>query len=567
MRLGNPARRGRAVLVMVVLALLVLAGRLVQLQGLDRPEYVAMATDQRQRAQVLPAVRGAILDRNGTRLAYTVDARAIISDNRVVEDPRGTAAALAPLLDVAQDELVDKLSDPDRAFVYLAHEVDPETARQIRELRLAGISSEYEQSRVYPGGDLAANVVGFTGADGNGLGGVESAYESVLAGTDGRREGEVDLSGRQIPTAHSSEVPAVPGDDITLTIDSDLQWTAQRALTEAVEATESEGGQVVVLDVETGEVLAMAVTPTFDSADPGEASEEHRGNPVVSQVYEPGSVNKVITAAAALEEGVVTPDTVIEVGPCVQVADKCFSDSHEYDKTEQFTFSGVMAESSNIGTIKVALDMEPRTLYDYMRAFGYDEKTGIGLPGESTGILAPPEKWTGSSRGTIPIGQGVSTTTLQVASVYQVLANDGLRIAPSIVKSVDGRAITPEQEPRQVIEPETAKQLTTMLEAATTDSGTAPQARIEGYRVAGKTGTARRVVDGKYNGYMSSFSGYAPADDPKIAVSVVLDNPKTSIFGGTTAAPVFQDVMAFALAQAEVPPTGTPAPEVKLRAE
>lgn len=553
---------------MVTVALLVLAGRLVQLQGLDRPAYVAMATEQRLRAQVLPAPRGSVLDRNGEPLAYTVNARAITADNRLVDDPRGTAEALAPLLDVGEDELVERLSDGDDAFVYLARRVDPETARQVRELGLPGLSSEHEPRRVYPGGELAANVIGFTGADGRGLGGVEAAFDEVLAGTDGRREREVDQRGRQIPTAASSEVPPVPGDDVTLTIDSDLQWTAQRAIADAVEETDAEGGQVVVMDSRTGEVLALAVTPTFDAGDYGGANPKLLGNPSLSEVYEPGSVNKVITAAAALEQGVVTPDSVIEVGPCLQVADKCFSDSHEYEKTEQFTFNGVIAESSNIGTIKVALEMEPETLYDYMRDFGYGERTGLGLPGESPGILAPPEKWTGSSRGTIPIGQGVSTTTMQIASVYQTLANDGLRMAPSLVRATgDRRPVAATQEPRQVIKPETASQLTTMLEMATSDSGTAPQARIEGYRVAGKTGTARRVVEGRYSGYMSSFSGYAPADDPRLVVSVVLDNPKTSIFGGVTAAPVFHDVMAFALAQQGVPPTGTPVPEVALRAE
>ncbi|MDP9407020.1 MAG: penicillin-binding protein 2, partial [Actinomycetota bacterium] len=568
LRLGDPGRRQRAVLVMVLLALLVLAGRLVQLQGFDRPAYVAMATEQRQRAQVLPAIRGSVLDRNGEPLAYTVDARAITVDNRLVEDPRGTAAALAPLLDVPEGELLEKLSDREKAFVYLARRVDPDTARQVRELRLPGLSSEHEPQRLYPGGELAANVVGFTGGDGRGLGGVESAFDSVLAGQDGRRELEVDQKGRQIPTAASSEVPAVPGDDVMLTIDSDLQWTAQRAVSDAVESTEAEGGQVVVMDSRTGEVLALAVTPTFDAGEYASADEEDLGNAALSQVYEPGSVNKVITAAAALEQGVVTPESIIEVGECLQVADKCFSDSHEYEKTEQFTFNGVIAESSNIGTIKVALEMSPQTLYDYMRAFGYGQRTGLGLPGESAGILAAPEKWTGSSRGTIPIGQGVSTTTMQIASVYQTLANGGLRMAPSLVKGTgDGRPVARLQEPRQVIKPETATQLTTMLEAATSDSGTAPQARIDGYRVAGKTGTARRVVDGKYNGYMSSFSGFAPADDPRLVVSVVLDNPKTSIFGGVTAAPVFHDVMAFALAQQQVPPTGAPAPEVALRAE
>jgi cell division protein FtsI (penicillin-binding protein 3) len=553
---------------MVTVALLVLAGRLVQLQGLDRAAYVAMATEQRQREQVLPAPRGSVLDRNGEPLAYTVDARAITADNRLVDDPQGTAEALAPLLDVGEDELAEKLSDGRKAFVYLARRVDPGTAHQVRELGLPGLSSEHEPRRVYPGGELAANVIGFTGADGHGLGGVEGAFDEVLAGTDGRREREVDQRGRQIPTAASSEVPPVPGDDVTLTIDSDLQWTAQRAIADAVEETDAEGGQVVVMDARTGEVLALAVTPTFDAGDYGSADPEHLGNPAISQVYEPGSVNKVITAAAGLEQGVVTPESVIEVGPCLQVADKCFSDSHEYDKTERFTFNGVIAESSNIGTIKVALEMEPATLYDYMRDFGYGERTGLGLPGESPGILAPPEKWTGSSLGTIPIGQGVSTTTMQIASVYQTLANDGLRMAPSLVKATgDGRPVPATQEPRQVIKPETADQLSTMLEAATSDSGTAPQARIEGYRVAGKTGTARRVVEGRYSGYMSSFSGFAPADDPRLVVSVVLDNPKTSIFGGVTAAPVFHDVMAFALAQQGVPPTGTPVREVALRAE
>jgi cell division protein FtsI (penicillin-binding protein 3) len=583
--MGSPARRQRVVLALVLVALTVLTGRLVQLQGIDRPAYAEAASEQRQRATVLPAPRGSVLDRNGVPLAYSVDSRAITSDNRMVEDPRAAAAALAPLLGQPQERLRQLLSDGERAFVYLARQVDPAVAREIAALRLPGLFSEREPRRLYPGGDLAANVVGFVGSDGHGLGGVEGAMDEVLSGTDGRRTMEVDQQGRQIPTAGSTEVEPVAGHDVVLTIDRDLQWAAQDALARQVEETDSEGGQVVVMDARTGEVLALAVAPTFDASDPSASPAEHRGNPALSQVYEPGSVNKVITAAAALEEGVVRPETVVEVTPFIQVADKRFTDSHPSATTEQFTFTGVLAESSNVGTIDVSLKMTSETLHGYMRAFGYGERSGIGLPGESPGILAGPENWTGSSRGTIPIGQGVSTTSLQIASVYQTIANDGVRLTPTLVRgyraprdedseeaepqdgATDALQGGPDVESREVVSARTAREITTMLEAATSDDGTAPQARIEGYRVAGKTGTARRVVDGRYSGYMASFAGYAPADDPRLVVEVVLDNPKTSIYGGTTAAPVFSYVTSFALNRLEVPPSGTVAPPVRLRAD
>lgn len=566
-------------LIAVVLALL--AGRLVWLQGPGSTAYAATAAKQRMRVSTLLAPRGGISDRTGQPLAMTVDARAVYGEPRTIAkavcspgDARPCtvaqiAAALAPVLHTDVAGLVDQLSRS-TAFVYLARGLDPAQGKAVQALDLIGVGVIAEPKRVHPGGDLAANVVGFMDGDGaNGLAGVESAWGDVLTGRPGKLTAEVDGSGRVIPTALNSEVAPVPGRDVQLTLDRDLQWYAQRVLAKKVAETKAVNGSLVVMDPRTGEVLALASAPTFNP-DARKRDGKDQGDPAIQDVYEPGSVNKIITAAAALESGVVTPDTVLTVPSTYRVAGHTVHDAEQHP-VERLTFTGVLVKSSNVGTIKVAQKLGAQRMYDALTRFGFGSKTGLGLPGESRGIVPEVKDWSGTSIATIPIGQGVSANAVQVASVYATVANGGVRVTPNIVRAVsDGTGhLVPAPAPaaHRVIAPEVAAQLAGMLEGVVTEEGTAPLAAVPGYRVAGKTGTAQRVVNGRYQAgnYTSSFVGFAPADAPRLVVAVVLQGTgKHGYFGGATAGPVFKSAMSFALQGLQVPPTGTRPPRLRL---
>jgi cell division protein FtsI (penicillin-binding protein 3) len=578
----------------VLVLLSVIGGRLVWLQGFQAEAYADASQQQRLRTVTLAAPRGSVTDRSGQSLALSVDSRAVYGEPRQIAkavcqpgddapcSPATIAAALAPVLDLPRAELQEKLSRPASdgktcgpatvvgctAFVYLARGLEPEIAMKVQELRLVGVGTMTEPKRVHPDGGLAANVVGFTNLDGGGAAGVELGWDSVLAGTNGTTTDEVDSSGRVIPTGRTRRVEPAPGRDVQLTIDRDLQWYAQEVLAKRIAEADAESGSAVVMDVQSGEVLALATAPSFDANDPGAAPAELRGNPAISDVFEPGSVGKVITAAAALEAGVVTPDTVLTVPDTIVSRGESFKDSHRHP-TEQMTFTGVLVESSNVGTIMTGEKLADGQLHEMIGRFGIGQKTGLGLPGESGGILRSPDGWAGSDYGTHAIGQGYSVNGLQMASVYATVANGGVRVTPRIVKATadDNGAVVPAPQPetRQVVQPEVAEQLRTMLEGVTNEGGTAVQAAIPGYRVAGKTGTAQRVVDGRYQGYTASFVGFAPADAPRLAISVSLQDPKNGYYGGAIAAPVFRDVMSFALRSMQVLPTGTTAPPLRLR--
>ena len=537
--------------------------RLFELQALDAPVYAADATDGRTVTRALPAERGTITDRNGVVLAESVAARDITADPTFVKDPAATAAALAPVLGLdpsATLELTARLTS-DKRFAYVAREVTPETWERIKALDLAGIYGVPTSDRSYPAQTVGANVLGFVDAAGEGIGGVELGYDDVLAGTDGTRTYQRDVQGREISTAESTETAPVAGSDVRLTLDRDLQWYAQETLARAVKNAKAESGTVVVMTPQ-GEILALAAYPTFDPNDPGDADQEDVGNRAVSDVFEPGSTSKVMTAAAVIEEGGLKPTSPITVPPVLHRADKDFHD-HSPHPTEHLTFAGVVAKSSNIGTIKAAETIGPTTLYDYLKKFGIGDPTGAGLPGESRGILPRPEAWSASQFYTIAFGQGLSLNAVQAASVYATIANGGVRAQPSIVAGTtapDG-TFTPSAAPQEtrVVSPETATAVSRMLESVVSEEGTAPMAQIDGYRVAGKTGTANRVDDscGCYRGYTASFIGFAPADDPALVVAVTLQDPKNGHYGGMLGGPVFKQVMSFGLASLQVPPTGT----------
>jgi cell division protein FtsI (penicillin-binding protein 3) len=584
--LGRPGLRLRGGFALVVVVLVALGGRLVWLQGLQSTAYATDAMSQRLRTTTLVAPRGEITDRNGEPLAQSIEARAVYGEPRIIAaatcpphakkacTPDTIAAVLAPVLHLPAADISAKLSRKSSYFVYLARSLDPSVGVEVRALNLVGIGVMYESQRTHPAGDLAVSVTGFTDRDGRGLAGVESGMQAVLAGKDGKTTAEVDKAGRTIPTGTTTSVPPVPGRAVQLTIERDLQWYAQQVLAQKVAETNAENGTAVVMDVRTGEILALATAPTFnpDNKSARPARDAMR-NVAIGDVYEPGSVNKVITAAAALEAGVVTPETPITVPPTYRVAHHTVHDAEQHG-VEHLTFAGVLAKSSNIGTVMVAQKVGSQGLYDAMRRFGYGEKTGLGLPGESRGRLPKPADWSGTSIATIPIGQGVSVNVMQVASVYATVANGGVRVTPTVVKAVADASghLVPAAKPatRRVISADVAATLRMMLEAVVSAEGTAPLAAVPGYRIAGKTGTAQRVVDGKYAAanYTSSFIGFAPADAPRLVTAVVLQGTGHGhvYYGGATAGPVFKQIMSFALGGLKIPPTGTKAPVVKLTA-
>jgi cell division protein FtsI (penicillin-binding protein 3) len=603
--LGQPGTRLRAGFVFIMVLLVIVSGRLVWLQGVQSTAYAVEASQQRTRTSTLMAPRGSITDRAGQPLAMSIDARAVYGEPRTIaravctrprdgSDPRPctpetVAAAVAPVLDLPVEEVRERLERPLRSgdtcsketvlgcsgFVYLARGLDPDVAGEVRDLRLVGIGTMPEPRRVHPGNDLAANVVGFTDVEGKGAAGVELALEEVLSGENGTSTAQVDGSGRVIPNGSQVLKPPVPGRDVHLTIDRDLQWYTQQVLMRTVEEADAESASAVVMDVTTGEVLALASVPTFDADAPNEAPAELRGNRAVSDVFEPGSIGKVITAAAALEADVVTPDTVMTVPDRIQLSNKRFKDSHDHPP-EEMTFTGVMVESSNVGTIMAAQRLGPgeeggQKLYEMLRRFGLGERTGIGLPGESRGIVPEVKDWYGTTYGALPIGQSYSVNGLQMASVYATIANDGVKVPARIVRSstdAEGNVVpAPAAEPVRVLSPEIAAQLRLMLEGVTNEGGTAKTAAIPGYRVAGKTGTAQRVVDGRYQGYTASFVGFAPADAPRLVMSVSVQDPKNGYYGGVIAGPAFREVMAYALRALQVPPTGAPPARLRLRAD
>jgi cell division protein FtsI (penicillin-binding protein 3) len=546
--------------------LTIFAGRLLELQAVKGEALAAAAVDQRLRTVVIPADRGMITDANGVPLAETVEARNVTVDQTLVSDPAAEAAAIAGILGMDQAALQERLTGT-RRFVYLAKGITPEQWRSIEALRLPGVFSERTTQRVYPAGDVAANVIGFVNAEGTGAGGLEFGLQDQLAGQDGQVTYERAAGGKMIPTAANSRVDPVPGTTVALTIDRDIQFVAQRAIAAKVRQSMADSGTVVVMDPRTGEIVALATAPTFDPNKAGSGPARNRGNRALGEVYEPGSTSKVMTLAAVVDQGAATAATPITVPPTLRRAGKDFRD-HTPHGTLHLTLAGVMAQSSNIGTILAAERIGEQTLYDYLKRFGIGEPTGIGFPGESNGYVPPPEKWSGTSFPTIAFGQGLSVNAVQAASVFATIANDGVRVEPSLVKELvrpDGTVERPEPpQTSQVVTAQTARTVRKMLEMVVSDQGTAPMAAIPGYRVGGKTGTAQYVDPdcGCYRGVVASFIGMAPADDPQLVVAVSVVNPRAGRYGGQLGGPVFKEVMTYALQAKRIPPTGSQPPRL-----
>ncbi|GAB3113985.1 cell division protein FtsI [Streptomyces calidiresistens] len=592
LRLTGHRPRLRLIGIGLTLVTLVFTVRLVQVQAVDAASYTEQAAVNRYLTLPIAARRGDITDRHGTALATTVDAYDIVADpslftaehTGVPDAPRQAAALLAPILGEDEERLAGLLDNPDSQYALLARQQTPQAWRQIADLRgalaersrrgtghqvLTGVFREKNPRRVYPGGELAAGLLGFVNSEGDGAAGLESILDPQLAGRDGTIR-YAQSGGRRVPTAGSTEQPAVPGTDIELTIDRDIQWAAADAIARQVEDSVADSGYVIVQDVRSGEILAMASAPGFDPNGYGAADPSLLGNPALQDAYEPGSTSKLVSMAAVLEEGVATPETHVTVPGRLPRAGRAFFDDHDHD-TYHLTLAGVMARSSNIGTILATerlgetQEEANRVLHSYLRAFGFGRTTGLGFPGETPGILAAPGDWDSAQQYTIPFGQGVSVNALQATSVFSTVANGGERITPSVVRGTvgpDGRwEAAPEPERERVIGEGTARRLTEMLETVVVDEdwGTGHAARIPGYRVAGKTGTSNRVdpETGRYNGYTASFAGFAPADEPRVTVYCAIQNPTgEQYYGGQLCGPVFREVMTFALKALSVPPSG-----------
>ncbi|MFJ8474826.1 penicillin-binding transpeptidase domain-containing protein [Kitasatospora sp. NPDC094011] len=621
LRLAEPKRRLRVITVVLSLVFSVFAGRLVQLQLVDADALAADANTNRYLNIPITAERGSITSADGVALAATVDAYDITADpamftpeaTGIPDAPEQAAALLSPVLGVSKDKLAADLHTPKTRYKRLAAQQTPAAKNQISDLKsglekqsgsrtcqaqkkllgkpadqggrtrvdnecanpLAGVFNRETQKRIYPAEGLAANLVGFVNGEGEGAGGLELQYQKQLAGKDGHSS-YAQAGGRLVPTAGGSMDPAVAGSDIKLTINRDVQWAAQRAITDQVANSGAEKGYVVVQDVKTGQVIAMASAPGFNPNDLSLAKQAQMGNPALVDAYEPGSTAKLMSLAAVVDSGKANWDTKVTVPNRLVRAGQEFKDD-VWHNTWYLTLAGVLAKSSNIGTIEAVEALGDgdqgkanQILDGYLRKFGVAQSTGLNFPGESAGMLKKPEELVGSEKYNISFGQGrIQMNALQATSVYSTIANGGVRVAPSIVQGItgsDGKYVpTPAGEQSRVVSEQTAKTMTSMLESVVDDEqGTGGNAAIPGYRVAGKTGTANRgAANGVgYDGYTASFIGFAPADAPRYTVSCTLQGPVNGHFGGQLCGPVFKQVMEFTLKTMQVPPSGSQAPNL-----
>ena len=581
-RRGAPQLRLRIGFVLIAMVLSVFGARLVQLQGIDPGSYAAMAAEERSQTVVLPATRGEILDRNGEPLAESIDGLMVIADpmlvntdeagNRVDRAP-ALAKLLATKLDVDYVTTLERLRRTDTQFQYIARSVPAAKATQVvaraRELGYDGLTTQRDPIRVYPAGDVAANLVGFLGtplADGTPqpLAGFERTFDDELSGTDGSARYAV-AAGQKIPLGEQTVTEAVDGQDLHTTIDRELQWYVQRVLRETVYGAGGDSGTAVVLDSRTGEVLSFADFPTYDANDPLDSDEADLGSRGMSDVYEPGSVEKVLTLSSLIDAGRVTPRTRLTVPGSLMRQDRPIGDWFDHG-TIRLTLAGVLAKSSNIGTVLAADKFEGDELREYLTAFGLGEPTGVGVRGESPGIVPAGSLWTSQTQDRVAFGQSVSVNALQMAAAINTIANGGVRVDPSLVRGTattdDGQEVgTDTATARRVISEDAARKTMLMMERVVDpEAGVAPGARVPGYRVAGKTGTAQRASSecGCYDGtFTVSFAGFAPADDPRFTVYVVVQNPRNGGGGGSVGGPAFAKIMGYALRRYAVPPTGT----------
>lgn len=558
---GRPGReRHGFALVVLVLALTAVAARLVYIQTYAASAYAQKAESQRTRDMELSPTRGTIYDRDGEVLAVSREARTIYASPHLVTDATGTAEALAEVLGGEPADYAERLQR-DKGFVYIARKVDVDRADAIESLALSGIGMLKDSRRTYPSGELAAQVLGFVGNDDLGLGGVEQYYDEVLRGEPGSVLAERDPFGRLIPGGVMEYVEPIDGSDIALTIDRDIQYVAQVALQKAVEQWRAETGSVVVMDPRNGEILAMASVPGFNPNRFAEADTAAYRNRPVTDVYEPGSTFKSLVAASVIDAGLFEPDSVFELPPSIQIGGYRIKEAHPRP-TVQWTLTEILTHSSNVGSVKLGMALGEQPLYDYLARFGLTEATGVDFPGEAMGYLPPVEQWSATSIANIPFGQGVSVTPLQLARALAAIANGGELVTPHfLLEAPEEVDVSLSWPTRRAIAEEAARTTSDVLKTVV-EQGIRNTAAVEGYEVAGKTGTAQKPrSDGRGyagGGHIGSFSGFLPADDPQVLIVVTIDDPKGAIYGGIVAAPVFSEIAQFAVSHLKIPPTSVP---------
>jgi cell division protein FtsI (penicillin-binding protein 3) len=566
-------KRIRGLVLILALVMFMFGLRLVQVQALQAGDYRERAVNEMEKVRTLQAPRGDITDINGVTFARSVAATSIVVDQTQITDPAKVAVFVAPILGMKVEEVQESLTGT-RKWNMVARNAKPATWLKLSAAldqynsrfkamspdRIIGFFPERSYVREYPSGNLIASLIGFVNHDGVGATGLESSMNSMIKGVDGKYSYANGYKA-EIPGSQSEIIPAQSGTSVRLTVDRDIQWVASKAIADVVKSTRALSGTVIVMDPKTGHILAHATAPTFDPNDTTKVSLIAMRNPSVLDVYEPGSTGKVMTVAAAMDEKKITPETVLTIPDKLKRSTKVFKD-HEPHPTQRLTTAGILAVSSNTGSIKIGEMISNDKLYEYLTKFGIGTKTGSGLPGESRGILPKVADWSGTTAPTVAFGQGYSVTAMQATSVFATLANDGVRVSPTVIAGTSDSSgnYTPSatRESVRVISPETAAKMRLMMESVVSANGTAPSAAIPGYRVAGKTGTAQRIDDtcGCYRGYTASFIGFAPADKPAYVISVTIQDPKGMHWGGYLGGPVFKKVMSFVLQSKGIAPTG-----------
>jgi cell division protein FtsI/penicillin-binding protein 2 len=529
-----------------VLVFSVALARAAWLQGVRGGELRADAHSQQVTTVDVPGERGRVLDRNGKVLAVSEDAATVIATPYQVQDPAGTARRLSEVIPADEAELAEALSDPESGFAYLAHKVGLDEADRVEAMEIEGITTLPDSRRLYPQGELASQVIGAVGSENEGLTGLEQSEDDTLGGASGTQEVVNDARGD--PIRFDLVTPPSIGDDIQVTIDAAIQGATERALAEAGEHYEAAGATAVVMNPNTGDVLAIANWPGFDPADLATASEDELANRATGFTYEPGSTFKAFTVGAALEEGLVAPNTQFHLPSTIKVADREIEEAHARPPIDA-TVAQILAQSSNVGGVMIGLEIGAERFDGWVRKLGFGDPTGIDFPGEEQGIVPDLDDYSGSTMGNMPIGQGLSVTPMQMAAAYSAIANGGVLRQPRLISKIDGRPTEVDAEGERVFSQGTATQLKRMLEGVLEAGGTASEVTVPGYKLAGKTGTAEKAVNGHYSksDYVASFVGFAPAERPELLVTVVVDEPVFVHTGGEVAAPVFGQIAEFAL--------------------
>ncbi|HEY8083064.1 MAG TPA: penicillin-binding protein 2 [Solirubrobacterales bacterium] len=534
-----------------LLCFLIIALRAVWLQGVQGAQLASEAAYQQTEVVEVPGLRGSMLDRFGSPLAVSEDARTIFATPYQVKNPRQTAEKLATILDLDSADVFDSLTE-DSGFSYVAQKVEMPVAARVARLELPGIGELPDSRRTYPQGELAAQVIGAVGSENQGLTGLESGEESVLKGTDGERRVVKDALGEPIRLETVTE--ASDGDDIRLTLDPAIQQRTERVLAGVGETYAPQGATAIVMDPQDSEILAMANWPPTDPTDLSSASPEDLMNRATGFTYEPGSTFKAFTVSAALEDKLVSPETAFTLAPSIQVADRVIEESHARG-TETLTVGEILAHSSNVGAVTIGLMLGSERFSRWINRFGFGRPTGVRFPAEEQGLVPELDEYSGSTMGNLPLGQGLSVTPMQMMAGYAAIANGGELRRPRLIKSIDGEPV-PEPAGRRVIDADVASEVRTMLTGVLGPGGTASEVSVPGYTLAGKTGTAEVAENGAYSEtkFVASFIGFAPADDPRLLVAVIVDQPQGDIYGGAVAAPAFGEIAAFALPYLGVPP-------------